>query len=235
MTRKLVTEAIGTFFLVLTIGLTVTAGLPLAPLAIGSALMVMVYMGGAISGAHYNPAVTAAMLIRGKVTGAEAAGYAAAQLAGAILAALAVYFLTGQTFVPAPAPGAGVAQVLAVEALFTFALTLVVLNVATARETEGNSYFGLAIGFTVMAGAFAGGPISGGAFNPAVGIGPALVHALIGGQPVGHVIHYVIGPLVGAAAAAFVFALQHPEPAPGTAAHPTLVQQPVEPEAVPHP
>ncbi|HKP75560.1 MAG TPA: aquaporin [Longimicrobiaceae bacterium] len=235
MTRKLVTEAIGTFFLVLTIGLTVTAGLPLAPLAIGSALMVMVYMGGAISGAHYNPAVTTAMLIRGKVTGAEAAGYVVAQLIGALLAALGVYFLTGQTFVPAPAPGASVAQVLAVEALFTFALALVVLNVATARETEGNSYFGLAIGFTVMAGAFAGGPISGGAFNPAVGLGPAVVHALIGGQPVGHVIHYVIGPLVGGAAAALVFALQHPEPAPGAGAHPTIVQQPVEPEAVPHP
>jgi aquaporin Z len=235
MTRKLVTEAIGTFFLVLTIGLTVTAGEPLAPVAIGSVLMVMVYMGGAISGAHYNPAVTFAMLLRGKVTATEAAAYALAQIAGATLAALAVYWLAGSTFMPAPAPAAGMAQVLVVEVIFTFALALVVLNVATARETEGNSYFGLAIGFTVLAGAYAGGGISGGAFNPAVGLGPALVAALVGGQPVGQVVYYIVGPLVGAALAAAVFALQHPENAVAPATHPTLVHQPVEPEAVPHP
>jgi aquaporin Z len=235
MTRKLVTEAIGTFFLVLTIGLTVTAGLPLAPVAIGSVLMVMVYMGGAISGAHYNPAVTVALLIRGKVTAAEAVAYAVAQVAGAALAAFTVYWLAGKTFMPAPAPTASMAQILAVEVLFTFALALVVLNVATARETEGNSYFGLAIGFTVLAGAFAGGPISGGAFNPAVGLGPALVEALVGGQPVGQVLYYIVGPIVGAALAAGVFALQHPEPRAGLATHPTIVHQPVEPEAVPHP
>lgn len=234
MTRKLVTEAIGTFFLVLTIGLTVTAGLPLAPVAIGSVLMVMVYMGGAISGAHYNPAVTLAILIRGKVTAAEAVAYMVAQVIGAALAALAVYWLAGQTFMPAPAPTADAAQILGVETLFTFALALVVLNVATARETEGNSYFGLAIGFTVLAGAFAGGPISGGAFNPAVGLGPALVAAIVGGQPVGQVVYYIVGPLVGAALAAAVFMLQHPEPVVA-ATHPVLVHQPVEPEAVPHP
>jgi aquaporin Z len=235
MTRKLVTEAIGTFFLVLTIGLTVTAELPLAPVAIGSALMVMVYMGGAVSGAHYNPAVTVAMLLRRKVTSSEAVGYVVAQLAGAVLAALAVYALTGKTFAPAPAPTASMGQILLVEVLFTFALALVILNVATARETEGNSYFGLAIGFTVLAGAFAGGPISGGAFNPAVGLGPALIHAVIGGEPVGHVLYYVVGPLLGAVLAVPVFAMQHPEPPAGTATHPTLVHQPVEPEAVPHP
>jgi len=234
MNRKLVTEAIGTFFLVLTIGLTVTAGEPLAPVAIGSVLMVMVYMGGAVSGAHYNPAVTVAMLLRGKVTATEAAGYVVAQLIGAIVAALTAYGLTGTTFMPAPAATAGVVQVLAVETIFTFALALVVLNVATARETEGNSYFGLAIGFTVLAGAFAGGPISGGAFNPAVGLGPALVAALVGGQAVGQVVYYIVGPLVGAALATAVFALQHPEPAT-TATHPVLVHQTVEPEAVPHP
>lgn len=236
MARKLVTEAIGTFFLVLTIALTAAfGGNPLAPLAIGSALMVMVYMGGAISGAHYNPAVTTAMLLRRKVTAAEAAGYVGAQLLGAVLAALASLAITGDTFVPTPAMGASVTEILLVEVLFTFALALVVLNVATARETEGNSYFGLAIGFTVMVGAFAGGPVSGGAFNPAVGVGPALVHLLLGGGQVGHVIWYVVGPLIGGALAAPVFAMQHPEPSPGAGAHPTIVQQPVEPEAVPHP
>jgi len=235
MTRKLVTEAIGTFFLVLTIGLTVAAGTPLAPVAIGSVLMVMVYMGGHVSGAHYNPAVTVALAIRGKVTASEAAAYMLAQIGGATLAALAVYWLTGTAFMPAPAATASMAQVLAVEALFTFALALVVLNVATARETEGNSFYGLAIGFTVLAGAFAGGGISGGAFNPAVGLGPAIVAALVGGQPVGQVVYYIVGPIVGAALAAAVFALQHPEPPADLATHPTIVQTPVEPEAVPHP
>ncbi|HSU17660.1 MIP/aquaporin family protein [Longimicrobium sp.] len=210
MTRKLLTEVIGTFFLVLTIGLTVTAGLPLAPLAIGAALMVMVYMGGAISGAHYNPAVTVAVLLRGKIAVGEAAAYMVAQVAGATLAALAVYGIVGQTFVPAPAAGASAAVVLGVEALFTFALALVVLNVATTRETAGNSYFGLAIGLTVMAGAFAGGPVSGGAFNPAVGLGPAIVTALLGSAPVAHVWFYVAGPIVGAALAAAAFRVQHP-------------------------
>ncbi len=211
MTRKLLTETIGTFFLVLTIGLTVTAGLPLAPLAIGAALMVMVYMGGAVSGAHYNPAVTTAVLLRGRIAGGEAAAYMAAQVAGATLAALAVYGIVGQTFMPAPAPTASVAAALVVEVLFTFALALVVLNVATARATDGNSYFGLAIGLTVMAGAFAGGPVSGGAFNPAVGLGPAIVSAAFGGGAVGHVWLYLAGPIVGGALAAFVFRVQHPE------------------------
>ncbi|HEX8244048.1 MAG TPA: MIP/aquaporin family protein [Longimicrobium sp.] len=227
MTRKLLTEVIGTFFLVLTIGLTVTAGLPLAPLAIGSALMVMVYMGGAVSGAHYNPAVTLAVHLRGKVAAGEAAAYVLAQVAGATLAALAVYVIVGRTFMPAPAAGASAAAVLLVEALFTFALALVVLNVATARATEGNSYFGLAIGFTVMVGAFAGGPVSGGAFNPAVGLGPAIVTAIFGGGPVAHVWYYLVGPLLGAAAAVGVFRVQCPQDlAPESVPFPPVSEQP---------
>jgi aquaporin Z len=211
MTRKLLTELIGTFFLVLTIGLTVTAGLPLAPLAIGSALMVMVYMGGAVSGAHYNPAVTLAVLLRREIGIVEAAEYMGAQIIGAAAAAFTVYAIVGQTFMPAPAATASVGTALLVEALFTFALALVVLNVATARETAGNSYFGLAIGLTVMVGAFAGGPISGGAFNPAVGLGPAIATALLGGGSISHVWLYVAGPLLGSAVAAGVFRLQRPE------------------------
>jgi len=212
MTRKLITEVIGTFFLVLTIGLVVVSQMPLAPLPIGAVLMVMVYMGGHISGAHYNPAVTLAVLIRKRIEGVEAAAYMVAQLGGAILAALTTYAVTGQTFVAQPAQGTPVSVAILVEALFTFGLGLVVLNVATAPETEGNSFYGLAIGFTVMAGAFAGGPISGGAFNPAVGIGPALVAAALGGVPVGHVWIYLAGPFAGGALAAVVYAIQHPDP-----------------------
>jgi aquaporin Z len=234
MTRKLVTEAIGTFFLVLTIGLTANSGELVAPVAIGSVLMVMVYMGGAISGAHYNPAITFAMLLRRKVTPAEAGGYVLAQLAGAVLAALTATWLSG-AFMPQASGVYSAVQIMAVEVVFTFALALVVLNVATARETEGNSYFGLAIGFTVLVGAIAGGHISGGAFHPAVGIGPALVAGLGRAGPVGDVVYYICGPLLGAALAAAVFGLQHPELPADVATHPTLVHTPVEPEAIPHP
>lgn len=204
------TELVGTFFLVLTIGLAVAAGTPLAPLAIGGVLMVLVYMGGHVSGAHYNPAVTLAVWMRGKLPTADVLPYVVAQLAGAALGALAAYALTGRTFAPAPGEGVSLARALGAEALYTFALALVVLNVATSRQTEGNSFFGLAIGGTVAAAAFAAGGVSGGAFNPAVGLGPALVHAALGGGAVGHAWVYVAGPLAGAALAALLFRLQNP-------------------------
>lgn len=171
MLRKLIVEAIGTFFLVLTIGLVVLdpgAG-ALAPLAIGSVLMVMVYAGGHISGAHYNPAVTLAVFLRRRASAAELGGYWVAQVVGAVFAALATGYLKPDTVVVAADPEIG--QAFVAEFLFTFALVYVILNVATARGTTGNSYFGLAIGFTVVAGAYSVGAISGGAFNPAVAIG----------------------------------------------------------------
>ena len=204
------TEFIGTFFLVLTIGLTVLGGTPFAPLAIGSALMIMVYMGGHVSGGHYNPAVTLAVFLRGKLPGKEVLPYWGAQIIGAVAAALVVLLVLGRTFAPAPAPDASMVGSLIVEFLFTFALALVVLNSATAQETQGNSFYGLAIGFTIVVGALAGGPISGGAFNPAVGIGPILVDMAEGGESLGNVWLYIVGPLVGGAAAAFVFKVQHP-------------------------
>ena len=207
--KKLVTEFIGTFFLVLTIGLTVTSGSAFAPLAIGSALMIMVYMGGHISGAHYNPAVSLAVLMRGKMNTSEMVQYWIAQVLGAIVAALVATWAAGQGFAPAPGAAASTAAALVLEFLFTFALALVVLNVATSPLTEGNSYYGLAIGFTVMVGAFAAGGISGGAFNPAVGLGPILVDTVHGGSSIGHVWLYLVGPFLGGAAAAWVYNLQH--------------------------
>jgi len=206
--NKYITEFIGTLFLVLTIGLTVTAGLPLAPLAIGTSLMVMVYMGGHISGAHYNPAVSLAVFMRGKLPAAELVPYWIAQLAGALTAALLVWVIMGMTFPVQPAPSTDVVKALLVEMLYTFALALVVLNVATAPATEGNSFYGLAIGFTIVAAAFAGGPISGGAFNPAVGTGPTVVHAILGDGTWKYLWIYLVGPFVGGALAAGVFKLQ---------------------------
>lgn len=207
------TEFVGTFFLVLVIGLTVTSASPFAPLAIGATLMVMVYMGGHISGAHYNPAITLAVWIRGKLATRDVAPYVIAQLLGATLAAYTSYVLTARTFAPRPGQTASIGQAMLVELLFTFALAIVVLNVATSRKTEGNSYFGAAIGLTVLAGAFAGGGISGGAFNPAVGIGPALVEATLGTGTLGNVWLYIVGPCVGAALAALLFKAQNPEDA----------------------
>jgi len=205
---KLLTEAIGTFFLVLTFGLTVLNGTPLAPLAIGSALMIMVYMGGHISGGHYNPAVSLAVLMRGKLDGKDLVPYMVAQLLGAILAGIAVRLIAGDSFAPMPGAGVDVLAALLTEILFTFALCLVVLQTATSEKTAGNSFYGLAIGFTMMVGGFAGSGISGGAFNPAIGLGPTIVHALIGGGSWADVWLYLVGPFVGGAVAAWVFRLQ---------------------------
>ena len=151
--KKYITEFIGTFFLVLTIGLTGN------PLAIGAALMVMIYAGGHISGGHYNPAVTLAVLIRGRISISDAMVYMGSQLAGAIAAALVVGI-----YKQAPAEAMqslDTTKAIVAEAIGTFALAYVVLNVATAKGNAGNSYFGLAIGFTVMAMAFAFGEYSG--------------------------------------------------------------------------
>jgi aquaporin Z len=205
---KYLTEFVGTLFLVLTVGLTVLGQSAMAPLAIGASLMIMVYMGGHISGGHYNPAVSLAATLRGKLPGAEFGPYVVAQLLGATVASLLVYLILGQTFAPAPAATASVTGALLVEILYTFALCLVVLNTACHEKTKGNSFYGLAIGFTIVVAAFAGGGISGGAFNPAVGIGPILVHALLGGGTFGNLWLYIVGPLLGGALAAGMFKLQ---------------------------
>jgi aquaporin Z len=207
--RALVVELIGTFFLVFTVGMVVIdpgAG-DLAPIAIGSVLAVMVYAGGHISGAHYNPAVTLAVLIRGKTTIAIAAGYWVAQLVAAVLAAGAIAYLK-PALPDAPLNDSlDVGAALLAEFLFTFALAYVVLNVATAKGTEGNSYFGFAIGFTVLVGAFAVGSISGGAFNPAVMLGGMIVNIFAWGN----IWIYVLATLAGGAAAALVFRYLQPE------------------------
>ena len=171
--NKYIAEFIGTFFLVLTIGCTVMAGGTgeIPPLAIGSALMVMIYAGGHVSGAHFNPAVTLAVFMRGRCPAGDVLPYMGAQLiAGLAAAAVASFLRPG--FV-AHAVSADFPRVAVAELLYTFALAYVVLNVATSKDTLGNSYFGLAIGFTVLSGAFAVGDISGGAFNPAVAVGAA--------------------------------------------------------------
>ena len=206
--KKLLTEFIGTFFLVFTVGMTVSQGVAMAPLAIGASLMIMVYMGGHISGAHYNPAVSVAVFMRGKITGGELMQYIVAQNLGALAAAFLAYIIVGKAVGPAPAAGVSMTAALLTEILYTFALALVVLNVAVAAKTQGNSFYGLAIGFTIAVAAFAGGGISGGAFNPAVGTGLNLVNCLVAGGALGHLWLYWVGPIVGGALAAVVFGIQ---------------------------
>lgn len=167
--KKYLVEFVGTFLFVTVIGLSVRSGSSLAPLAIGAALGSLVFAGGYVSGAHYNPAVSLGALVRGKLSFMDWVGYAVSQLAGGLLAGLVVVALVGK-----PLMGVAVHEVgpsLAVEFLFTFALVWVVLSVATSKSNAGNSFYGLAIGAVLAAGVIAGGAISGGAYNPAVGLG----------------------------------------------------------------
>lgn len=207
--KKYITEFIGTFFLVLTVGMAVNGGAgAMAPLAIGAALMVMIYAGGHISGAHYNPAVTLAVLIRGRISAPESAAYIMAQLLGAIIAAFVVKYLIGDAKMPAEAASNPAAvKALIAELLGTFALAYVVLNVATAKGNAGNSYFGLAIGFTVTTMAYALGGISGGAFNPAVAAGASFMKMAAWSD----IWIYVAGCFGGAILAALVFKMNNPD------------------------
>ncbi len=205
---KYLTEFIGTFFLTLTACLTVTGDRPIPALAIGSSLMIMVYMGGHISGAHYNPAVSLALLLRKKFPSSDFVPYVVSQLLGATVAAYVAYLVLGKTVGVAPGTGVSAFTAVLVEALFTFALALTVLNVACSEKTKGNSYYGLAIGFTIVVAAFAGGWISGGAFNPAVGTGPNVINALFGGGTWSTLWIYYVGPLLGGVLASVVFGIQ---------------------------
>jgi aquaporin Z len=173
--RKYAVELIGTFLFVFAIGTAASLSGALAPLAIGSALMVMVYAGGHISGGHFNPAVTLGALVRGRIGLRDAGAYWVVQLGGAALAGWLVRWVILPVHDTAKSlSGHAMGAAFVVELLFTFALVYVVLNVATSKDHPNNSFYGLAIGFTVLVGAFAVGSISGGVFNPAVFVGAAI-------------------------------------------------------------
>lgn len=207
--HKYFAEFIGTFFLVLTIGTTGILGAAgvIPPLAIGAALMVMVYAGGHLSGAHYNPAVTLGVWMRGRLAATDVVPYMVFQVVGALCAALAVAYLRGGTAVKAMTPTVGPALV--AEFLFAFALVYVMLNVTTAKGTSGNSFYGLAIGMTVMTGAFAVGTISGGVFNPAVAVGIAAM----GITSWSSLWLYLVADFLGGAVASVTFRSLHPQDA----------------------
>jgi aquaporin Z len=163
--------------------------------------MVMIFAGGHVSGGHYNPAVTLGVWLRGRCDAKDVLPYMASQVLGAVLAALAVKYLRSGVEVVVAKPDVG--RALIAEFLFTFALVYVVLNVATSKGTAGNSFYGLAIGFTVLTGAFAVGDISGGAFNPAVAVGISV----LGLSSWSNLWIFLVANFLGGAAAAGIFRL----------------------------
>ena len=207
--RALVVELIGTFFLVFTVGMTVIdpgAG-ALAGLAIGVVLAVMIFAGGHISGGHYNPAVTLGVLIRGQDHGARGAS-ATGSCRSSRRSSRSCSCRYMKPAMPATPLNndLAVGPALLAEFLFTFALVYVVLNVATAKGTEGNSFYGLAIGFTVLAGAYAVGGVSGGSFNPAVTVGGSFMNIFAWSN----IWIYLVAELAAGAAAAVTFKFLHP-------------------------
>ncbi|MDD5236482.1 MAG: aquaporin [Candidatus Omnitrophica bacterium] len=206
--KNYLVEFIGTFFLLFVIGLCVIepggAG-AMAPLAIGTILMVMVYAGGHISGGHYNPAVTLGVWLRGKCQVKDVPFYMLAQILGGSAASLLVLKIKGSNPIIAATPN--VLNALLAELIFTFALVYVVLNTATSKKTAGNSYYGLAIGFTLMAAAYAIGNISGCAINPAVAIGLTVM----GLSSLSNLWIFIVANLAGGALAAAVFKITNPQ------------------------
>jgi len=201
--RKYLVEFIGTFFLVLTVCMTVLGGAGnFAPLAIGSILMVMIYAGGHISGGHYNPAVSLGAFIRGAMPASDLLPYIVAQILGGIVAPLVAAPLLGSMgAADAVTSRLDVVPSLIAEFLGTFALVWVVLHTATAKGTEGNSFYGLAIGFTVLACAYALGGVSGGAFNPAVAVGISIANL----SSWANIWIFLVANLAAGAVAAFLF------------------------------
>ena len=202
---KYLTEFVGTFFFVLLIALAVGSNSPLAPLFIGVALMVMVYMGGWLSGGHFNPAVSLAAAVRGALPIPQLAPYMISQIAGGALGGFVASRVFQKSFLPAPGKDVALSTALIAEVLFTFLLALVVLNVATVKKVAGNSYYGLAIGMTVATAAYGSAAICGGAFNPAVALGG---YASTGGAFPTHILFYVLTQLAGGALAALFFRVQ---------------------------
>lgn len=215
---KYVYEFIGTFFLVFTIGMVAiqpgAAPPEFAPIAIGTVLAVMIFAGGHVSGGHYNPAVSLAVFLRGKSTLTDMLIYWVVQIVAGLVAAFLVTYTKGELAtvggvaveVPVVNTAAVMIPALLAEFLFTFALTFTVLSVATAKGTEDNSFYGWAIGMAVLAGAYAVGGISGGAFNPAVAVGIATMGVITWGN----IWIYVVPQLIAGAVAAYLFKAAHP-------------------------
>lgn len=196
--KNYIIEFLGTFFLVLTIAFTGN------PVAIGAILAVMVYVGGPLSGGHYNPAVTLSVLLNKKITAMNALVYIFFQIVGALAASITFFGINGSLFIPQPGADIGFTTAFILEMLFTFLLCFVVLNV-TSSKTKGNQYFGFAIGTTVGVGALVAGPLSGAVFNPAVALGSILIDINNLNFHANTIVLYTLAPLFGALVATLLF------------------------------
>ena len=202
--KNYIIEFLGTFFLVLIIGLTEN------PVAIGLGLAVLVYMGAHISGAHYNPAVTLAMYINDKIDIKESGKYIVSQLAGSVIAVF-LFSKLGQNSFSVVSKTTDIQSFFVAEILFTFLLVFVILNVALSESLKGNQFYGLAIGLTVTAGAFSVGDISGAVLNPAVSFGPSLM-SFIDPQVIGDnvsssdfFVYFLITGITGSVLASYLY------------------------------
>jgi len=210
---RLVSEFIGTYMLVLTVGLNVIGGSKAPVFSIAASLMCMIFALGSCSGAHFNPAVTVAILISQKnrkklISSSDAGAYIGTQIMGGVCASLTYAAMEGgKTFPLGPGKGYGMPQVALAEIFFTFLLCYVVLSVATV-EALLSEYFGLAIGSCVTAGGYAIGAVSGGSLNPAVSIGISTAHVMGGGAFVNCIL-YSIFELIGGVIAAGLFMQTH--------------------------
>jgi aquaporin Z len=204
--RKYINEFIGTFFLVLTMVMVCYNGTPtgFAPLAIGIAMAAMIHAGAHISGAHYNPAVTIAFFMQKKISLNDGVAYMAAQIIGAVFAAFTAMTLLGgvaESTDPRPFQFQSPVPPLLAEFIGTFVMVYVILNVAMNKSEHSKSFYGLSVGFIVIANTFVFSPVSGGGFNPAVAIGLSSIKAF----DWANLWVYCAGSILGGAVASIIF------------------------------
>lgn len=197
--KRHVLEFLGTFFVVLAVSLTQN------PLAIGLVYLALLYVGSRVSGAHYNPAITLAMWLRGEFATHRIWGYFAAQLLGAFVALLFEYKLSGSIFTPDISPEDQLFFICALELLFTFVLCYVFLATRTVKALRESQLYGIILGLTLV-----GLSSMGGLFNAAIGVASLVLHAIYGGEVQIHtfnnILVYVVSPLLGAVIAGLTYA-----------------------------
>lgn len=207
---KLMMEFLGTAILVFTIQVSVSLG-DQAPLAIGGILISLIFAGGPVSGAHYNPAVSLSITLRKAMESSDMIPYWLSQIFGSICGAIVGRFVVSNSFVISIGDDSTLIQALCAELIFTFVLCFVILCCATSPDVMNNHYdnhyFGVAIGVVVVVGAIMFGPISGAAFNPAVAIGLSLAG---GFSNIGYGLLVSICNLIGAVISVLCFFVIYP-------------------------
>ena len=192
--KKYVMEAVGAMLLLLTVSLIGN------PIATGMALVALVYMGGHISGGHYNPAISLGAWINGKLKTKEFGYYVLSQLIGGFVASIFYFLLIGKRYFAAPGVGVGYWKVMLLEMIFTFFLVFVALTFAMAPKLKTSQMYGLAIGFTLLAISFLGGT-----YNPMVSISSSLFDGCFLGTSIQHMPAYALGSFGGGAVAAYFY------------------------------